>query len=101
MKKWFKALTRGSLHDWNELEDTFLREWGSKVNLVQALIEYDNLEKASHESVQDFSKRFNKVYNSIPAHIEHPPRADQLHYAEGFDYEFSFIAEREGICHFG
>ena len=72
MKKWFEYLTPGSLHDWNELEDVFLRKWGSKLNHVQALTEYNNLKKANHESVQDFSKIFNKVYNSIPTHIKPP-----------------------------
>ena len=73
VKKWFKVLAPRSLHDWNELEDTFLRKWGIKVDLVQDLIEYNNLKKASHELVQEFSKRFNKVYNSIPSYIKPPP----------------------------
>jgi len=54
VKKWFKALTPGSLHDWNELEDAFLRKWGSKFNHVQALTKYNILKKANHEFVQVF-----------------------------------------------
>lgn len=58
VRKWFKVLTPRSIQDWNRLEDTFLRKWGSKVNHVQALNEYNNLKKASNESVKDFTKRF-------------------------------------------
>lgn len=36
VKKWFKALAPGSLHNWDELEEDFLRKWGSKFNLLQA-----------------------------------------------------------------
>lgn len=72
VKKWFKALVPGILHDWNELEDTFLRKWGSKVNHVLALTEYTNLKKVNHEPIQDFSKRFNNFYNSIPTYIKPP-----------------------------
>lgn len=73
-----------------------MRKWGSKVNLVQALAIYNNLRKANNEPVQYFSNIFNKVYNSIPAHIKTPPWATQLQYAEAFDYEFSILLrERE------
>ena len=96
VRKWFKTLTPRRIHDWNRLEDTFLRKWGSKVNHVQALNEYNNLRKESNESVKYFTKMFNKVYNSITSHIKPPPRVAQLHCVEAFDYEFSiFLRERE------
>ena len=66
------------------------------MNQLQALTEYNNLKRDLDESIQDFSKRFNKAYNSIPSHIKPPPRSAQLHYAEALDYEFSISArERE------
>ena len=46
------------------------------------------------ESVQDFSTRFMRSYDSIPAHVKHPPGAAQLHYANAFDSDFS-LALRE------
>lgn len=96
VRKWFKALTPESIQNWDKLKDKFLRKWGSKVNHVQDLTKYNNLKKASNESVQDFSKRFNKVYNSTPAHIKPPPGVAQLRYVATFDYEFLvLLRERE------
>ena len=43
------------------------------------------------EIFQNFSKRFNKVYESIPAHIKPSVGAAQLRYAEEFDYELSIM----------
>ena len=98
VRNWFKALTPGSLRNWDELEDSFLRKWGSKVNLVQALTEYNNLKRDKNESDLDFYKRFNKVYNFIPAHIKPHPGAAQLCYVGAFDYDFSIILrEREFV----
>ena len=34
VRKWFKALTPGSIHNWNEFEDTFLRKWGNRTIIV-------------------------------------------------------------------
>ena len=41
------------------------------------------------ESVQDFSKRFMKSYDSIPAHVKPPPGTTQLHYDDAFDSDFT------------
>ena len=41
------------------------------------------------ESVQDFSSRFMRSYDSIPAHVKPPPRAAQLHYVDAFDSDFA------------
>jgi hypothetical protein len=96
VRKWFKALRAGSIHSWVEFEDSFLRKWGNRTNPVQALTEYNNLRRAPDETVQNFSKRFNKVYNSIPAHLKPPGALAQLRYAEAFDSDFSLLLrERE------
>lgn len=96
VRKWFKALTPGSIRNWAEFEDNFLRKWGNRTNSVQALIEYNSLKRASDENVQDFSKRFNKVFNSIPAHLKPSEALAQMRYAEAFDYKFSLLLrERE------
>ena len=81
VRKWFKALVIGSLQNWNEFEDSFLRKWGNRENHVKALTEYNSLKRAVDETVQNLSKIFNKVYDSIPAHLKPPPGAAQLRYA--------------------
>ena len=96
VRKWFKALTPGSLHNWNEFEDSFYRKQRNSTNPVHALTKYNSLKRVVDETIQNFSKRFNKFYGSIPAHLKPPLGATQLRYAEAFDYEFSILLrERE------
>jgi hypothetical protein len=54
-------------------------------------MEYNNMKKASEEIVQEFLARFMKVYNSIPAEVQPPPRATQLRYTDSFDNDFSLL----------
>lgn len=86
-----KALTPGSIHNWNEFEDTFLIKWGNRTNPVQTLTEYNSLRIFFDESVQNFSKMFNKVFDSILAHLKPPQELAQMRYFESFDYEFSIL----------
>jgi len=41
--------------------------------------------------VQEFSDRFMKVYNAIPAQFKPPPGSSQLQYDEAFDSEFTLL----------
>jgi hypothetical protein len=41
--------------------------------------------------VQEFSTRFMRVYNSIPAEVQPPPKATQLRYTDSFDSDFSLL----------
>ena len=41
------------------------------------------------ESVQDFSARFMRSYDSITTHVKPPLGAAQLHYEDDFDSDFS------------
>lgn len=78
VRKWFKDLTVGSIHNWVEFEDSFLRKRGNRTNPVQALTEYNNLRRAPDEIIQNFSKRFNKVFNSIPVRLKPPEALAQM-----------------------
>lgn len=91
VRKWCKALRAGSIHNWEKFEDSFLRKWGNITNPVQALTEYKNLRRAPDETIQNFSKRFNKIYNSIQTHLKPPRALAQLRYAEAFDSDFSLL----------
>ena len=54
------------------------------------------MKRAIDETVQNFSKRFNKVYDSILAYLKPPPGAAQMRYVEEFDYDLSILLrERE------
>jgi len=91
VRKWFKALPARSIHNWVEFEDNFMRKWRNRTNLVQALSEYYNLRTAPNETVQNFSKRFNKLFNSIPVHLKPPEALAQMRYVEAFDSDFSLL----------
>ena len=41
------------------------------------------------ESVQEFSARVMRSYDSILEHVKNPPRVAQLHYADAFDSDFA------------
>ena len=40
--------------------------------------------------MQQFSSKFNQVYNSMPVEIKPPPRLSLLHYPDAFDPEMEF-----------
>jgi hypothetical protein len=69
--KWFRALAPGSIDGIEALDDAFLRHWGDKKYLLYYIIEFGSLKKEEGESVSDFSKGLNKIYNKI--HVEIKP----------------------------
>jgi hypothetical protein len=52
------------------------------------------MSRSPNETVQEFSYRFIKVYNSIPIEVKPPPRATQLRYVDSFESDF-FLLLRE------
>ena len=59
-------------------------------NPLQTLSEYNNLKREPNESVQDFTSRFNRVYNSIPNEIKAPPGLALFHYPDGYDQDMAY-----------
>jgi hypothetical protein len=68
-RKWFRGLTPGSIVGIEALDDAFLRHWGDKKDFLYYITEFGSLKRKEGESVSDFSKRFNKMYNKIPTEI--------------------------------
>ena len=50
VKKWFRGLVAGSIHDFQEFETTFLRKWERKNNSFHLLTQYNNLKRGPNES---------------------------------------------------
>jgi hypothetical protein len=69
-RKWFRGLTPRSIARIEALDDVLLRQWGDKNDFMYYIIEFGSLNRKEGESVSDFSKRFNKMYNKIPAEIK-------------------------------
>jgi hypothetical protein len=70
VRKWFRGLTPGPIARIEALDDVFLRQWGDKKDFMYYITELGSLKRKKGESISDFSKRFNKMYNKIPAKIK-------------------------------
>jgi hypothetical protein len=93
-RKWFRALAHRSI-DWIEaLDDAFLRHWGDKKDSLYYITKFGSLKKGEGESISDFSKRFNKMYNNIPAEIKPTETFAKITYSNAFDLDF-FLLLRE------
>jgi hypothetical protein len=93
-RKWFRGLTPGSIAGIEALDDSFLRHWGDKKYFLYYITEFGSLKRKEGESVSDFSKRFNKMYNKIPTEINPTETSAKITYANAFDPEF-FLLLRE------
>ena len=91
VKKWFRTLPIGSIIKSQHFENIFLNKWEEKKNLVQLLTQYNQLKRGNDEATKNFSDRFNKIYNSLPVQCKPLEEMAKLHYAEGFDDDFSLL----------
>jgi hypothetical protein len=90
-RKWFRGLTPGSIDGIEALDDSFLRHWGDKKDFLYYITEFGSLKREEGESVSDFSKRFNKMYNKIPTEIKPTETSAKITYASAFDPEFCLL----------
>jgi hypothetical protein len=90
-RKWFKALPPGSIDGIEALDNAFLRQWGDKKDFMYYMTEFGSLKRKEGESVSDFSKRFNKMYNRIPAEIKPSEASAKITYSSAFDPDFCLL----------
>jgi hypothetical protein len=93
-RKWFRGLVPGSITGIEALDEAFLRHWGDKRDFLYYITEFGSLKRKEVESVFDFYKRFNKMYNKIPDEIKPTETFAKITYASAFDPEF-FLLLRE------
>jgi hypothetical protein len=91
VRKWFRGLAPGSIAGIEALDNVFLRQWGDRKDFMYYMTEFGSLRKMEGESVSDFSKRFNKMYNKIPAEIKPSEASAQISYAGAFDPDFCLL----------
>jgi hypothetical protein len=72
VRKWFISLPTTNIEYFEAFETSFLAKWGDKKNPLQLLTQYNNMKRSPNETLQDFSARFVKVYNLIPAEVKPP-----------------------------
>jgi hypothetical protein len=91
VRKWFRGLSPGSIAGIEALDNAFLRQWGDKKDFMYYMIEFGSLKKMEGESVSNFSKRFNKMYNKIPDEIKPSEASAKMSYASAFGPNFCLL----------
>jgi hypothetical protein len=91
VRKWFRGLTPGSIAGIEALDSGFLRHWGDRKDYIYYMTDFGSLNKMEGEFVSDFSKRFNKMYNKIPAEVKPSEASAQISYAGAFDPDFCLL----------
>jgi hypothetical protein len=91
VKKWFGLLPIDSIPNFQHFQRQILSKWEEKKNLVQILTQYHQLRRGTDEVVRNFSDKFNRIYNALPAQCKPPEGMAKLHYVEGFDDDFSLL----------
>ena len=71
-RKWFRDLPAGSIAGIEALDEAFLKQWGDRKDYLYYITEFGSLKRKEGESLIDFTKRFNKVYQKIPAEVKPP-----------------------------
>jgi len=89
-RKWFRGWAPGSIVGIEYLNDAFLRQWGDKKYVLYYIIEFRSLKRKEGESISDFSKRFNKMYNKIPVEINPTETSSKITYSSALTLSFSF-----------
>jgi hypothetical protein len=91
VRKWFRGLAPGSIAGIEALDSAFLRQWGDRKDFMYYMTEFGSLKKLEGDSVSDFSKIFNKMYNKIPAEIKPSEASAQISYTGAFDPDFCLL----------
>ena len=98
VRKWFIELLVASIDSWPSLEVFFMRQLGEKRDSLYYLNEFGSLKKRANETVNDFNKRFNKLYNKVPTDINPSQPTTKVTYVGEFDVDFSMtLRERRSL----
>jgi hypothetical protein len=91
VRKWFRGLALGSIAGIEALDSAFLRQSRDRKDFMYYMTEFGSLKKMDGESVFDFSKRFNKMYNKIPVEIKPSEASAKISYASVFGPDFYLL----------
>ena len=91
VRKWFREFPANSITIIEDLRDLFMRQWGETKDHTYYITEFGALRRKKDETIADFSKRFNKMYNRIPVEIKPIETSAKLTYENAFDHELSLL----------
>jgi hypothetical protein len=84
-------LTPRSIAGIEVLDDALLRQWGDKKDFMYYITDFGSLKRKEGESISDFSKRFNKMYNKILVEIKPIEASAKITCASAFDPDFHLL----------
>jgi hypothetical protein len=91
-RKWFRGLAPGSITGIEALDESFLRHWGrGGEDFLYYITEFGSLKRKEGESVSEFSKIFNKMYNKIPDEIQPTETSTKITYVSAFDPDLCLL----------
>jgi hypothetical protein len=100
VRTWFQGLVAGSIGSYDELENSFIRQWKEMKDHLYYITKFGALRKNNLESVLKFTQRFNKLYSKIPAEVKPSQPTAKVTFVGAFDPDFSMILrERRSIDH--
>jgi hypothetical protein len=85
VRKWFRSLPPASIADIEALYEAFIKKWGDRRDYLYYITEFGSLKRKNGESISDFTKRFNKIYGTIPDEIKPTEASSKITYANAFD----------------
>jgi hypothetical protein len=91
VRKWFRGLAPGFIVGIEALDSAFLRQWGDRKDFMYYMTEFGSLRKMDGESISNFSKRFNNMYNKIPTEIKPSEASANISYASVFGPDFCLL----------
>jgi hypothetical protein len=91
VRTWFRGLPVGSIPSYNDLETSFIRQWGEKKDHLYYLTEFGALRKKTSESILEFIQVFNKLYHKISIEAKPSQPAAKVTFAGAFDYDFALL----------
>lgn len=88
-RKWFRDLPPSSIAGIEALDEAFLKQWGDRKDYLYYITKFCSLKRKEGESLVDFTKRFNKVYQKILVEVKPPETIAMITFANAFDAKFS------------
>jgi hypothetical protein len=87
----FRGLLVGSQRLYDDLKNSFLRQWGEKKDHIYYLTEFGALRKNNSESVLEFTQRFNKLYHKIPTEFKPSQPTTKVTFVGAFEPNFTLL----------
>jgi hypothetical protein len=97
VRKWFRGLAPGSIAGIEALDNAFLRQCRDKKDFMYYMTEFGSLKNMEGDSISDFSKRFNKMYNKIPYEIKPSEASAKMCYASAFGPNFCLLLRERRV----